>query len=247
MSLRIACDLDGTVADMDAALQREASRLFGPDVDLRALPNERLESAEDVEGQIVESESDAVTSSSTTAGAGRPLTSRELRQLWRHVAQIDNFWMSLGEVEPGAVARLGALATQHRWDVIFLTQRPSTAGQTTQMQSHQWLKAHGFEWPNVMVMRGSRGKVAAALSLDVVLDDRPQNCLDVIADSEARPLLIWRFGADRIPSHVTRLGVQAVQTMAEAFAHLEATTAERVRNRDRTVFGRLRRAFGRTQ
>ena len=34
MTLRIACDLDGTVADMDAALQREARRLFGPDIDL---------------------------------------------------------------------------------------------------------------------------------------------------------------------------------------------------------------------
>ena len=35
MPLRIACDLDGTVADMDAALQREAERLFGPDVSVR--------------------------------------------------------------------------------------------------------------------------------------------------------------------------------------------------------------------
>jgi hypothetical protein len=51
MSLRIACDLDGTIADMDAALQREAKRLFGPEVDLHASPAmARIESAEDVEG-----------------------------------------------------------------------------------------------------------------------------------------------------------------------------------------------------
>ena len=36
MPLRIACDLDGTVADLRLALQREAERLFGPDVDVRA-------------------------------------------------------------------------------------------------------------------------------------------------------------------------------------------------------------------
>jgi hypothetical protein len=45
MALRLACDLDGTVADMDAALQREARRLFGPDVDLHASEKRPLESA----------------------------------------------------------------------------------------------------------------------------------------------------------------------------------------------------------
>jgi hypothetical protein len=52
MGLRIACDLDGTVADMDAALQREARRLFGADVDLHAASKRPMESAEDVEGQL---------------------------------------------------------------------------------------------------------------------------------------------------------------------------------------------------
>ncbi len=35
MPLRIACDLDGTVADMDGALQQHAEALFGPGVDVR--------------------------------------------------------------------------------------------------------------------------------------------------------------------------------------------------------------------
>jgi hypothetical protein len=52
MSLRIACDLDGTIADMDAALQREARRLFGPDVDLHASSAAPIESAEDVEEEL---------------------------------------------------------------------------------------------------------------------------------------------------------------------------------------------------
>src|SRR5262249_13897754 len=153
----------------------------------------RLESAEDVEGQIADDADDVPAVSAPLNG--RPLSARELRRLWQHVAGIDNFWMSLGEVEPGAVARLSALAAQHRWDIIFLTQRPSSAGETTQVQSQRWLKAHGFDLPSVMVMRGSRGRVASALSLDVVLDDRPENCLDVIADSKAKPFLIWRLGA----------------------------------------------------
>ena len=36
MPLRIACDLDGTLADMESALQQQAECLYGPYVDLRA-------------------------------------------------------------------------------------------------------------------------------------------------------------------------------------------------------------------
>ena len=243
MTLRIACDLDGTIADMDSALQREAERLFGPGVNLHAVAGERLESAEDVEGQM-DVDPD-VLPAVVTSPLGRPLTSREIRRLWHHVSTVENFWMSLGEVEPGAVARLATLAAQYRWEIIFLTQRPGSAGDTTQVQSQRWLRAHGFELPSVMVMRGSRGRVATALSLDVVIDDRPENCLDVIADSKAKPFLVWRLGAERSPAGITGLAIESVPTMAAVFPRLETMTAERTRGEG--FLGRLRRAFGQSQ
>jgi hypothetical protein len=172
------------------------------------------------------------------------LTPREIRRLWQHVAGVENFWMSLGEIEPGAVARLSALTAQHRWEIIFLTQRPSSAGETTQVQSQRWLRAHGFDLPSVMVMRGSRGKVAAALSLDVVIDDRPENCLDVIADSKAKPFLIWRLGAARMPPGLVGLAIESVPSMAGACVRLERIMAER--ERGESLFGRLRRALGKS-
>ena len=243
MTLRIACDLDGTVADMDSALQREAERLFGPGVNLHAAAGERLESAEDVEGQM-DTDSD-VPPAVITSPLGRPLTPREIRRLWQHVSTVENFWMSLGEVEPGAVSRLATLAAQHRWEIIFLTQRPGSAGDTTQVQSQRWLRAHGFELPSVMVMRGSRGRVATALSLDVVIDDRPENCLDVIADSKAKPFLIWRLGAERTPAGLVGLAIESVPTIAAVIPRLETMTTERTRGVG--FLGRLRRAFGQSQ
>jgi hypothetical protein len=247
MSLRIACDLDGTVADMDAALQREAQRLFGPEVSLHAVRGDRLESAEDVESQIDAGANAALAPAPSAAArpSGRPLTPQEIRKLWQHVAAIENFWMSLGEVEPGAVARLAALTGQHRWEVVFLTQRPESAGDTTQVQSQRWLRAHGFDLPSVMVMRGSRGRVASALSLDVVLDDRPENCLDVIADSTAKPILVWRVGPARPPQGIAGVAIEKVASMAEAFTRLESMTAERAA--EGSLFGRLRRALGRSR
>jgi hypothetical protein len=248
MALRIACDLDGTLADMDAALQREAKRLFGPDVDLHAAP-EPLESAEDVEGQLAEGDATAETTDAVTAGqpgaslpSRRPLTGTELRRLWGHVGETEDFWRSLGEIEPGTVARLADLAARHRWDVLFLTTRPSTAGEPVQLQSQRWLRSHGFEFPSVFVMRGSRGRVAEALGLDAVLDDRPDNCLDVVTDSTAIPFLIWRQRRDAVPAGLRHTRIQAVYSFGEALDRLEALTAER-RGR-KTVLGRIKSAIG---
>ena len=240
MGLRIGCDLDGTIADMDAALQREAQRLFGPDVDLHASTYRQLESAEDVEREIAAGAAvpDAAPPPRTD---GRPLTRAELRELWAHVRQVENFWRSLGEIEPGAVAQLAALASRHRWDVIFLTQRPSSAGETTQLQSQRWLQAHGFELPSLYV-NGSRGQVARALSLDAVLDDRPENCLDVVADSEATPLLIWRHRPEALPLALRQTRIETMASMRDAFARLEQLTVDR--NRPRTLLGRVRNAIG---
>ena len=240
MSLRIACDLDGTLADMDAALQREAERLFGPDVDLHASPARRIESAEDVEEEIAAAPS-ADGETSTDNASRRALTRAELRQLWSHVGQVNDYWVSLGEVEAGAVAKLAACAVRHRWDVIFVTQRPSSAGDTTQRQSQRWLQAHGFECPSVFVT-GSRGRVAHALSLDAVLDDRPDNCLDVITDSKATPFLVWRHRRESLPPGVAQTRIQTVFSIAEALERLEQMTTTRLR--DQTFLGRVRNAVG---
>jgi hypothetical protein len=40
--------------------------------------------------------------------------------------------------------------------------------------------------------RVTGGKVAAGLGLHAVIDDRAENCMDVIAESQAKPILIWR-------------------------------------------------------
>jgi hypothetical protein len=249
MSLRIACDLDGTVADMDAALQREAKRMFGPDVDLHA-QLARTESAEDVETEIASTDGgevrpkpDATPATVTSIEAvTRPLRPRELRRLWQHVLSIENFWSSLGEIEPGAVAKLYARAATNRWEVLFLTQRPSSAGDRVQIQSQRWLQAHGFEMPSLFVMRGgSRGRVADALALDAVIDDRPENCLDVVTDSKATPILVWRTRPEEVPPGIPRTGITVVYSMEEALGHLEGLTEERTRRG--SFMSRLRSAI----
>src|ERR1044071_2911252 len=130
----------------------------------------------------------------------RVIAARHQREIWNAVCARENFWETLDEIEPGALARLYQLVQAHRWELIFLTSRPETRGDTAQAQSHRWLSQHGYLHPSVFVVHGSRGKIAASLALDVIVDDRPENCLDVAIDSSARAILVWRDDEEQVPA-----------------------------------------------
>lgn len=211
--MRIGFDLDGTLADMQGALAKESRRLF-PDIDPANLPNSAVlpppggQPSEELKRENPEFSNILLTTS-------------QQRELWRVVCARENFWETLDEIEPGALARLYQLSRDRRWEVIFLTSRPESAGDTAQMQSHRWLAAHGFDAPSIFVVHGSRGKISAALALDVFVDDRPENCLDISIDSKARPILMWRGGEEQVPGSARKLGIGAVTTMAECLDILE--------------------------
>lgn len=214
--MRLGFDLDGTLADLQGALAREARGLF-PEVDRAALPR-------------------SVAPLAAGAGAGEDgvapvftmsaLPARQQQELWSAACARLNFWETLEEIEPGSIARLSRLARERKWEVIFLTSRPETSGDTAQAQSQRWLAAHGFELPSVFVVHGSRGKIAASLALDVLVDDRPENCLDVAIDSGARAILLWRDGEGTVPGSARQLGIGAVGSTAECLDVLEALDRE---------------------
>ncbi len=224
MSLRIACDLDGTVADMDSALQREAERLFGPGVGVRA-PAKPVDDEDDQD----EGGDGTPDQAPVPAAAPRLLTAREVRTLWSEVRRIENFWMTLDELESGAILRFAELTAAHRWHVVFMTRRPQTRGESTQLQSQRWLQEKGFLLPSVCVVSRARGVLAGALDLHAVIDDRPETCLDVAADSKAEPILVWRADPSTIPNGVTGLGVTVVPSFKDTLDRLEdmATSARR--------------------
>jgi hypothetical protein len=103
---------------------------------------------------------------------------------------------------------------------VFLTKRPESAGSTAQVQSQRWLEAHGFRMPSVFVVQGSRGRVAEALALDVVVDDRPENCVDVVTDSHAKAVLVWRTELKDVPVTAKRPGIHIVKSFDESLAAL---------------------------
>ena len=203
MGLRIAIDLDGTVADLSRAMHDIAKKKF------RKLQN------------VDPPEPPTDTSEDSLAGARPALHDLDLSpsdrdRLWAHVLKTRNFWTTLPEIDDGIVARIQQLADELRWDVIFITTRPLAAGLTTQVQSQQWLAEKGFRHPSVYVVKGSRGKVASALDLEAVIDDRPENCLDVATESSARAILVWPGQIDGLSPGHARHGVVVKASIGEA-------------------------------
>jgi hypothetical protein len=238
VSLRIAFDLDGVLADMEGELIRQAETLFGED--LKRVPP-------GPQGGPEGEEPDAGQEEASTGDAPRlttvALTARQEHRLWQHVQSIDNFWETLPETEPGVVKRLAAMAGQLRWEVMFLTRRPQTLGRTSQLQTQRWLESKGFALPSVFVVHRSRGRIAEALGLDLVVDDRPENCLDVVVDSKARAVLVWRDGQEPVPAAARRLGIGIVRSANECLDIL--AQADRPSDVDRPgIVTRVMRALG---
>lgn len=231
--MRIAFDLDGVLADLHTPFTETAIRLF-PELDRSAMRGAEV-AASPVE------DAPATEAPPVAAMAGVAINSRQSEAVWKQLAGVSDFWEGLAEIESGAIRRLAQLADERRWDVLFITSRPSSQGRTVQRQSQRWLERMGFKLPSVYVVHGSRGKVASALNLDVVIDDRPDNCLDVVLESKAGAVLIWRGSQAAIPVSAKRLGIAVSATVADC---LDLVTEAEDTKAEGSLLDKMRRVFG---
>lgn len=231
--MRIAFDLDGVLADLHQPFVQAAIRLF-PELDASSI------GSADVGASPPDEEAPRDPEPQQTTRVA--LSNRQADAVWKYLGAIENFWESLAEIESGAIAKLARLADDRGWEVIFITSRPRSAGRTVQRQSQRWIQHLGFPMPSLFVVHGSRGRVAEALRLDVVVDDRPENCLDVVLESKAGAILVWRGSESSVPASARRMGIGVVSTVDEALAAL--VEAERGAAEGGGLIDRLRRLLG---
>ena len=115
------------------------------------------------------------------------------------------------------------------------------------MQTQRWLRSHGFEYPSVYTTQGSRGRIAAALTLDAHVDDRLDHCVDVATDSKAWPILVWRDADSfaRVSSGGKNINIAVVRTVREAIDRVEeADRGGAGQKPARSLLERLKRSFG---
>ena len=232
--MRIAFDMDGVLADLHTAYAKVAIELF-PQLDRSVLGSADVGSSPP-ESDLAPGESDVPDPSRQVV-----ITDEQSEAIWARLTSREDFWATLEEIEPGAIARIAKEAEARRWDVLFITSRPRSAGATVQRQSQRWLQSKGFTLPSVFVVHGSRGRIAQALALDAVVDDRPDNCLDVALESRAAAILLWRGSAASVPGSAKRLGIAVAPTVHSCLdALIEAETSAE----EGTLLDRVRRLFG---
>lgn len=207
MSIRVGFDMDGVIANFTKAFRETAAQLEG-----HADNRDR---------------SDA---------AARALAAEAMKRVWDHISRTAQWWLQLEPYEPDQIQRLYRTSRERRWEVYFMTTRPSSAGETTQFQTQWWLETHGFAMPAVLTVPGSRGDAANALKLDIAIDDRLTNCVDIIAASRAKALLLLRKDDATVRDQAQARGIGVVATLATAIDVIEHF--EEVK---RTSSGRLSR------
>ncbi|HEY7499737.1 MAG TPA: hypothetical protein VH740_14560 [Vicinamibacterales bacterium] len=219
MPLRIGFDMDGVLADFATSFREYGLRLFGP-----AEPDQRHIGQRRLPGDQPETE-EARQAAAELAARERIATARALRRredaIWQAIESTTDFWTTLRPTESGTVRRIYQSMLRYRWEVFFITQRPYTEGETVQRQTQRWLVDQGFELPSVLVISGSRGAAAKAIRLDYHVDDNSQNCLDVISESSARPILIVPPSNEPAIQSARKLGIGVVHCVGEAVDILE--------------------------
>lgn len=199
MPLRVGLDMDGVLADFRSAFEREAHRPTG------------------------------VLSPDGDQGDVDGLSNQEIKRIWSGIQSTPNWWTRVAAYEPGEIVRLYELARRARWEVVFMTKRPVTAGEPIQFQTQHWLERHGFFYPAVVTVPGSRGELANALKLDIIVDDQLYNCVDVVTGSHSKALLLLRDADPKLESQAVARGIGVVRTLEEAIDALhgmERTQAE---------------------
>ena len=165
------------------------------------------------------------------------LKKADVERLWRTVAGVSNWWLDVPPYEPEQIVRLYARVRESRWEVFFMTSRPPSAGDSVQLQTQVWLERHGFFLPSVLTApAGARGELARSLRLDLALDDRIVNCLEITSASNSKAVMVLRNPVEtNARESAEARGVGVVSTLAEAVDAIERLDALLSTRRGRLV------------
>jgi hypothetical protein len=167
----------------------------------------------------------------------KQLAKPDVDRLWRAVAGSVNWWVGVPPYEPDQISRLYTESRRRRWEIFFITSRPASAGDTVQLQTQVWLEKYNFILPSVLTApAGARGELARSLRLDLTVDDRMVNCLEIISASNSKALMVLRGNAEPSTRESAEArGIGVVSSLSQGLDAIERLDELQTTRRGRLV------------
>ena len=120
----------------------------------------------------------------TTKGWYGGFTKEEFDAVWEDAKNTNNFWLDIPVVQGFDLQLAQCLNKWH--DLYFITDRFDTVGGSAVHQTLTWITSNilAGQSPAGVIVAKHKGPVAASIGLDIFVDDKPENCLEV---KEAAP------------------------------------------------------------
>ncbi len=147
-------------------------------------------------------------------------TSKQVSEAWE-IVKTTTFWGTLHPLKgtPEVLKELSVLRGIGH-EVYFITTRP---GRMAKYYSEIWLGAHGMQNPTVIISE-DKGSISRGLGLDVFVDDRAENVLDVLDASVDCYIIDYAYNRSLTNMYVNR--VNNVQEVLDKFFPELATLKE---------------------
>jgi len=104
------------------------------------------------------------------------MNTKEQSRIWNRIQNTENWFEKYPRPMPGVIANLRHLTRRH--EIYFISNRIETKGDPVQVQTQFWLEALQVDFPTVIITK-HKGAIAAALGLNIFLDDKPENLIDI--------------------------------------------------------------------
>ena len=152
------------------------------------------------------------------------LTKADIERLWRAVAATTNWWLDVPAYEPDQIgAPLFAGPAVALGSVLH--DQPAAERRRLRAAADAGLAGAPRLLPAVACSRhaaGARGELARSLRLDLALDDRIVNCLEITSASNSKAVMVLRDPAESHAREAAEArGVGVVSSLAEALDAIE--------------------------
>lgn len=152
------------------------------------------------------------------------ITKKQENAAWETIKTSD-FWNTLPEMKGArqALKELSRLSDLGH-DVYFVTSRP---GHYAKFWTENWLMKHGMGNPTVLIaVAHKKGQLAVGLDLNIFIDDKPENCNDVIMASPNTKVYLIDAPYNKWAEKHLDFGIRIDSVMGVLF--LEGLTQEKV-------------------